>query len=106
LQSTCSQVASVYHLRWFLSEHVFSFWRLVSFLVAFVRTLVPRLQVCIVFAGFVQVRAPILKAWSTCFLTGRLYRLRWGVFRSTCSHIFFSGSFSEHLFSYLKFVSF
>jgi hypothetical protein len=55
--STCSQVASLYHLRWFLSEHVFSFWRLVSFLVAFVRTLVPRLQVCIVFVGFVQVRA-------------------------------------------------
>jgi hypothetical protein len=101
LQSTCSQVASLYHLRWFLSEHVFSFWRLVSFLVAFDRTLVPRLQVCIVFVGFVQVRAPILKAWSTCFLTGRLYR-----FRSTCSQIVFSGSFSEHFFSHLKYVSF
>jgi len=74
--------------------------------VFFFGTRVPRLQVYIVFAGFVEARAPILEACITCFLTGRLYRLRWVFFRSTCSHIVFSGGFSEHLFSYLKLVSF
>jgi hypothetical protein len=35
-----------------------------------------------------------------------LHRLPWGFFRRTCSHIGFSGVFTEHLFSYLTFVSF
>ena len=46
------------------------------------------------FVSFVEARAPILEAWSTCFPTGHLYRLRWGVFRSACSHVvFFWGIF-------------
>ena len=102
----------------FFAEHMFPCCKFVSsslffigarvlilgtFLVVFVRTRVPRLQVCIGFAGFVQARAPILEAWSTCFLTGPLYRLRWGVFRSTCSQI---ALFSGHVFPGYKFVSF
>ena len=31
-QNTCSQATCFHRLRWFLSEHVFSYWTLVSFL--------------------------------------------------------------------------
>ena len=47
------------------------------------RTRVPKLHVCIVFTGFCRRTC----SWSTCFLTGRLSRLRWEFFWSTCSHI-------------------
>lgn len=78
----------LYRLRWFyrstfshtgavfFSETMFTGYKFVSCLLV-----------------FVEARAPILEAWSTCFFTGRLYRLRWDVFRSTCSHIVFTGGF-------------
>ena len=67
------------------------------------RRCVPKLHVCIVFTDFCRSTC----SRSTCFFTERLFRLRWEFFWSTCSHIgFLEGRFSEHLFSYLKFVSF
>jgi hypothetical protein len=97
----------LYRLRWFLAEHVFSFWRLVSFLPGFFsRTRVPRLQVCIVFAGICR---------STCSNSGSLEYLfsYWTCVPFTLGgfpeHLFSYNLFcffSEHLFSYLKFVSF
>ena len=93
-QNTCSHATCLYRLRWFLSEHVFSYWKLVSFLAVLFRTRVPRLQVCIVLAGFCR---------STCSYTGSSEYLfsYWpfvpftlGVFRSAYSHVvFFWGIF-------------
>ena len=117
------QSTRLYRLRWFLAEHVFSFWRLVSFLPGFFPEHVfPGYKFVSCSLVFVEARAPILEAWSTCFLTGRVYRLRWGVFRSTCSHIicsvFFRSIFSHtwslyrfsrflgHVFPGYKFVAF
>jgi hypothetical protein len=86
LQNTCSQAKYLHRLHWFLSEHVFSYWKLVSFLAVLFRTRVPMLQVCIVFAGFCR---------STCSYTGSLEYLfsYWtfvpftlGGFRSIFSH--------------------
>jgi hypothetical protein len=31
LQNTCSQATCLHRLRWFSSEHVFWYWKLVSF---------------------------------------------------------------------------
>ena len=77
----------------FIGTRVFILDTCIVFSWDFFRTPVSRLQVCIVFAGFVEARAPILEAYSTCFLTGSLYRLRCWVSGAPFLIYFFLGVF-------------
>ena len=74
-QSTFSQATRLYCLCWFLSEHVFSYQKLVPFLATFFRARVPKQQVCIVLAGYCR---------NTCSNTESLHRFSY-FYQSKCS---------------------